>query len=304
MFGVWRLVADARFRYSLPWSSKTQSCGLGSAGLGRAEPAEEVRMKRVWMVLAVGLAVVALATPAFTDDAAEGEAGVAAADEPGAAHEWTRRREWICSLRETAEGAYECASCADGADVPRAPVRGRCDYRWQRVPVYRTITVPVYDTREEPVYATRCVPRCREIEVPVYTVNRIPVTREVCDPCTGEIRTVTCGYRCEGVQTGTRMRRVIEGYDRERYQCGVRMVRFQTGTRTVQICCGCRCQCVPVDAPPPVSESPCRPAEWVTVTDAPDPSMVEILPGTTSVITETKYAKLADACEACHPPPP
>ena len=142
-------------------------------------------------------------------------------------------------------------------------------YRTVCIPQYEDVEVPVMDCREVPVMGVRRVPVYKDVEVPVYGTQRVPLTRECCDPCTGEMRTVPCGFRCETIQTGTRTvrcqdgwreeeiqcgvrlerfqsgtetRKVFAGYKQEQQQCGVRMERFQNGTRTLKVLCGYRCE--------------------------------------------------------------
>ncbi len=237
-------------------------------------------------------------------------------------------RRWICPLKEGPDGKLDCAACgtpgspcAEPCAQPCAQGTTPCDpcrpvcYQWQRVPCYRTVCCPTYETKEVPCYARRRVAQYREVQVPVYETKCVPITRSVCDPRTGVVTTVPCGERYVREQTGTTTRQVCCGYTWERYQSGTRTVRCRTGYEQKQVVCGYRCCRVPVQAAAPQAQPPmpapaggpavqgqeggCRPGIWVTVTDCPDVSKVQMLPGTVKVVTKVEYEKLRTACLPC-----
>jgi hypothetical protein len=144
----------------------------------------------------------------------------------------------------------KCTPTYREIQVPVYKTRNIPVYRTARTPRFKDVEIPVYATRSIPVYKMRKVPQFETVQVPVFRTRQIPLTKEVCDPC-GVTKTVTCGYRSERVQCGTRPVTKPAGCIEERVQCGCRSERYQCGTRTVrqpdgcdekQVECGARCE--------------------------------------------------------------
>lgn len=138
----------------------------------------------------------------------------------------------------SAEASDPCGLCEQVERTVKVPAVTRCKvvpcyeevfvpiYEQKCKPEYRDCWVDVWKTRDVPIYRTVRRPEYVDVEVPLYAKRRVPIQKEVCDPCTGEVSTVTCGWRQERYQCGTRTECRIGCWKKERIKCGTRCERY------------------------------------------------------------------------------
>jgi hypothetical protein len=213
-------------------------------------------------------------------------------------------------------------------DQPQVVPEVTCE---QLVPVFETVKVPVYETRRVPITAERDVPVVGTREVPVfadqrvaehgpvvvptYEHRRVPVTLTIPNPFECDDWCLELWDRCECVQNGTRVEQGVVGWRSERVQVGTRAEPVVTGSRKETVTVGERLVQVQVGEREerrqvgtetklvvlrPATNRTVRvcieqPAEHVTVVADAQAANAAPIVGTTRVLGESEFRRLAQA---------